>query len=382
MSVTGDVSGAYENIISSGALTNNEEATNSQPAIDTLNIGTIIDPPTAIKTFDDADLPQLEFQMVWINSSNASAIDVQVTDAIPAGTTYVANSITCDPRGSSSNAVAASSPLSGTAVPNSYCGYDAGNDLIQWQGTIGPDDGNLTEATAANEVVITFRITVDDAVNQVSNQGFARTDVDSDTNFDEETVLGVSLVSSNQVVWNRNPSGGNPTILPSTGFAPGRVTSLPEQTKEQAYTALGDLWLEVPALGVKTNIVGVPKVQGGWNVDWLSNQTGWLQGTAFPTWQGNSVLTGHVYLSNGLPGPFVDLTNLRWGDQVIVHAFGQRYTYEVRSNRVVMPTDLSPLQHEDRAWLTLLTCRSYDESSAAYRYRIATRAVLIKVEAE
>jgi LPXTG-site transpeptidase (sortase) family protein len=193
-------------------------------------------------------------------------------------------------------------------------------------------------------------------------------------------VQAAVVLSSVAIPGNATPN--EPTSLPSTGFAPNMVTILPDQTAEQAYVDLGDLWLEVPSLRIKTPIVGVPKNAGDWNVDWLWEQAGWLQGTAFPTWQGNSVLTGHVYLPSGLPGPFVDLSKLRWGNQIIVHAFGQRHIYEVRTNRIILPTDLSALKHEEDAWLTLITCRSYDESSGAYRYRIVTRAVLLKVEAE
>ncbi len=170
--------------------------------------------------------------------------------------------------------------------------------------------------------------------------------------------------------------------MPATGFAPGKVTTLPDQTAEQAYADLGDLWLEIPDLGIKTSIVGVPRSDDAWDVDWLWEQAGWLQGSAFPTWQGNSVVTGHVYLPDGKPGPFVDLSKLRWGNQVIVHAFGQRHVYEVRTNHIVMPDDLSVLKHEDKAWLTLLTCKGYNEGKDTYRYRIETRAVLLKVEPE
>jgi len=180
------------------------------------------------------------------------------------------------------------------------------------------------------------------------------------------------------------PSDGLDTVrsLPATGFAPGRVTPLPDQSAGQAYADLGDLWLEIPSLGVKTSIVGVPRSDEAWHVDWLWEQAGWLQGTAFPTWQGNSVVTGHVYLPNGKPGPFVDLSKLRWGSQVIVHAFGQRYIYNIRTNRIVTPDNLSMLNHEDQAWLTLITCKSYNETSDTYRYRVAARAVLVKVEAD
>ena len=94
------------------------------------------------------------------------------------------------------------------------------------------------------------------------------------------------------------------------------------------------------------------------------------------------MVTGHAYLSNGLPGPFVDLAKLRWGNQVIVHMYGEKYIYEVRTNHIVMPNDTSVLKHEDRAWLTLLTCKGYDEATGLYKYRIATRAVLMRVEAE
>ena len=175
---------------------------------------------------------------------------------------------------------------------------------------------------------------------------------------------------------------GGARSLPATGFAPGKITHLPDQTAQQAYTDLGDLWLEITKLGVKTSIIGVPKKDKAWIVDWLWEQAGWLRGTAFPTWQGNSVLTGHVYLPNGKPGPFVDLSKLRFGEQVIVHAFGQRYIYEVRTNHIIMPDNMSPLKHEEKAWLTLLTCKSYDESSDTYKYRIVTRAVQVKVISE
>lgn len=145
---------------------------------------------------------------------------------------------------------------------------------------------------------------------------------------------------------------------------------------------MGDVWLEIPNLGIKTTIVGVPQSEGAWDVKWLWNQVGWLQGTAFPTWQGNSVVTGHVYLPNGRPGPFVDLGTLRWGNQIIVHAFGERLIYDVVANDIVLPKDLSPLKHEETAWLTLITCRGYQENSDSYASRTVIRAVLIRVESE
>jgi LPXTG-site transpeptidase (sortase) family protein len=89
-----------------------------------------------------------------------------------------------------------------------------------------------------------------------------------------------------------------------------------------------------------------------------------------------------VYDANGQPGLFNNLSQLKWGDQVIVHAYGQAYVYEVRSvYNYVQPDDTSSVfRHEDYPWLTLITCRGYDEDSDSYRWRVVVRAVQIEVK--
>jgi thermitase len=171
-------------------------------------------------------------------------------------------------------------------------------------------------------------------------------------------------------------------VLPESGFAPDRISSLPFQPVIKAYEDLGDLWLEIPQLGVELPIVGVPQVANGWDVSWLGNQAGWLYGTAFPTYAGNSVLSAHVYDAYGKPGPFVKLNTLIWGDQIIVHALGQRsYIYAVRESKLVTPDAVSSvIQHEELPWLTLITCKGYDEDSNSYRYRVVIRAVLVAIK--
>jgi LPXTG-site transpeptidase (sortase) family protein len=164
--------------------------------------------------------------------------------------------------------------------------------------------------------------------------------------------------------------------LPATGFAPGRVTVLPEQTV--SYAGMGDLWLEIPKLGVQMNIVGVPKTDGTWDVSWLGKYAGWLDGSAFPTWAGNSVLTGHVWNADNSAGPFLAINTLWWGDKVIIHAWGGQYVYEVRSVLQVSPDNTSTMmKHEELPWITLVTCRGYDETSNSYKYRVLVRAVLV-----
>ncbi|NOT03342.1 MAG: sortase [Anaerolineales bacterium] len=172
--------------------------------------------------------------------------------------------------------------------------------------------------------------------------------------------------------------------LPDTGFAPNRITSLSAQPSNIAYMKLDDIWMEIPALNVKANIVGVPKLNNTWDVDWLGNDTGWLNGTAFPSWDGNSVITGHVYNASGLPGPFANLKSLKYGDQIIIHLYGGQYIFEIRKTLLVRPgtTDYA-LQHlEDNSFLTLITCQGYNEKNNSYRFRRIVRAVLIEVRDE
>ncbi|MDW8226589.1 MAG: sortase, partial [Anaerolineales bacterium] len=166
--------------------------------------------------------------------------------------------------------------------------------------------------------------------------------------------------------------------LPATGFAPGVVTNLPVWNDGMAYSNLGDLWLEIPALGVRMPIVGVPFNAEGWDLTWLGDQAGYLEGTAFPTSSGNTGITGHVYLPNGKPGPFVNLHTLTWGQKVIIHFNGMQYIYKVNLVQVVKPNDLTPLRHAKEPTLTLITCQGYNQQTNTYANRVAVRAVLVE----
>jgi LPXTG-site transpeptidase (sortase) family protein len=176
----------------------------------------------------------------------------------------------------------------------------------------------------------------------------------------------------------------SPSTLPSTGFPMGRVTSLSPQPAEKAYAAYSDLTLEIPSLGVKAPIVGVLKSEGGWDVSWLGNSVGWLEGSAFPTWPGNTVLTGHVWNADNTPGIFAGIKNLKYGDRFILRAFGQTYVYEVRENTWVWGgSGISKVfKHEEYDWVTLLTCEGYNPLTGKYFFRRVVRAVLVSVTSE
>ena len=170
-----------------------------------------------------------------------------------------------------------------------------------------------------------------------------------------------------------------PETLPVTGFAPGRVTLLAKQAVP--YAGMDNLRLEIPLIGVRMNIVGVPQTGGSWDVSWLGKDAGYLAGSAYPTHAGNSVLTGHVWDASNRPGPFVYLGTLKYGDVIQILAFGQVYTYEVRETRLIEPGNVnSVMKHEDLSWVTLLTCESYNAGTGSYTYRRMVRAVLIDVK--
>ncbi|MBN1267780.1 MAG: sortase [Anaerolineales bacterium] len=169
--------------------------------------------------------------------------------------------------------------------------------------------------------------------------------------------------------------------LPATGFAPSATTILPAQPENLAYQDMDGMWLEIPSLGVEQPIVGVPALDNEWDLTWLGRSVGYLEGSAYPTWSGNSVLTAHVYDASGAPGPFQQLGELGWGDQVVIRSGDLQYIYEVRTvQQFARPEDLSAVtRHEDLDWVTLITCRGYNEDTGTYRWRTVVRAVRIAV---
>jgi LPXTG-site transpeptidase (sortase) family protein len=203
---------------------------------------------------------------------------------------------------------------------------------------------------------------------------------DSNLSFDAGVIIGPSGAGAGGTA-DGPDSLRSASLLPSTGFAPGEITHLPDiagvEDKYLQYS--NQLTIEIPSLGVDTTIVGVPFEGDSWDTTWLWEQAGYLDGTAFPTWEGNTAITAHSYLPNGEPGPFVNLGSLKWGDRVIVQYGNQRYLYEVRESYYVSRDNLSPLAHEDQDWLTLISCYQYDEAIRDYRWRVIARAKLVEV---
>ena len=194
--------------------------------------------------------------------------------------------------------------------------------------------------------------------------------------------LSLDLAAGDPMIINNNiPLERLP--LPDTGFPPGQVTELTQQPPHKAYQALSGMRLDIPAIEVSTSLVGVPAAGGDWDVSWLGEQAGYLAGSAFPTWAGNTVITGHVWNADNQPGVFRELRNLAQGDEIRLHAWGMVYTYWVQESRLIS-SDVPGLvfEHKEGDWVTLFTCEGYAQYLGDYSFRRMVQAQLVEVRPE
>jgi LPXTG-site transpeptidase (sortase) family protein len=341
----------------------------------------LFDPPFGIKRINPQGRPILEWTMIWINDTNIVGVNGYVKDPIPANTIFYNNGtdsgypVPADaPPGSTSEGVLCSAYTNSITRLCYYEGPTVDTPLGQiiWEGSIGPDFGVSDPALAQNSVAITFNVLLDGSgVTRVNNRATIDTDRNGDGDYLDELEADAAIAVR---LWDITP-------LPRTGFPPGVITQLPEQPEELAYTQMEKLYIEIPSLSLRLPIVGVSQTTGAWDLTWLGDQAGWLEGTAFPSWSGNSAITAHVYDTKGQPGPFASLHKLKWGDEVVIEAWGQRYVYEVREiEEWVDPDLIGFLPHEDYPWLTLITCKGYNQKTNSYDWRVLVRAVQTRVD--
>lgn len=266
----------------------------------------------------------------------------------------------------------------GMVIPITMVSYDNNNGAGPFRALVVVNDGAVLPT---NHYVFTVSGTT-----SITDYGGNSLDGDGNGTGGDDFSLAFTAVAprvpSSGSGLGTGSSAASALALPGTGFAPGAPTILPDQPESKAYYAPGDLWLEIPKLGLQMPIVGVPNVDGEWDVSWLGESAGWLAGTAYPSLEGNTVITGHVWDAFNTPGLFVNLRDLRYGDQISIHIGGRVYTYAVRSSVQVEADNLSPLAHEDDDVVTLITCEGYNATTGEYLYRRAVRAVLVSISSE
>jgi len=352
--------GNLTNTIPAGAVTTANGITNADPVEASL---TNLPGASVSKSFSPNPIPAGSYSVLTItikNTGNIELVEMGIKDTLPNGLLIAGSS---------------------APAPVNHCGGTltaaSGTSLIE-----------LTNGTLAGNASCTILVSITGKTpgsykNTIPVGGLQ---AKPDTQNNEEatatlTITGGSGGGNQGGGKGKNTKTGAGFLIPVTGFPAGVVTDMTNVPYER-YLATENVTVEIPSLGVKIPIVGVPKENGTWNVAWLENEAGWLEGSAFPSWNGNSVLTSHVYLSSGLPGPFVNLDKLKYGDQIVIHAYGQKYTFAVQTNTVVAPTDTSMMKHEEKPWLTLVTCKDYDEKTNTYINRLLVRAALVRVDWE
>lgn len=141
------------------------------------------------------------------------------------------------------------------------------------------------------------------------------------------------------------------------------------------------IWrVEIPALGVDAAVLKTPRRGLSWDITGIRDRVAWLEGTAAPSEEGNTVLAAHVTVRSIGKGPFHDLVRLKEGDLIRVHSGDQVYVYAVRELRVVKEEDVWITAPTPKAQLTLITCSGWDEEAASYTRRRAIVAQLLRVE--
>ena len=331
------------------------------PEVTVVEPDLIVEKTTPTTSVLPYDLVPFTITIEHSGSSNADAFDVLLTDILPPELTFQPGSVVVTglPTSSTDFSDPANLEFRWDAFPQ------GSTVVIEFQAEIGPLSPGQS---ASNLVQLEWTSLPDDGVQAP----FALSPYNTyatERYYDPGSAVNVYGVFDSISV-------GVPE-LPATGFAPGTLTRVPAA---QPYQDLGGMHLSIPGMDLNIPIVGVQNGEGGWDLTWLYNQAGWLAGTAYPTWPGNTALTAHVVLPDGLPGPFANLDNLRWGDEIVVESGSQRYIYRVSTVWHVTPRDLSVLGHSDYDALTLITCEDYDPRTGEYRGRIAVRAVLVLIE--
>ena len=323
------------------------------------------------------------FQLTFSHdsSSNTNAYDFYLEDMVPDGLTYVPNSLDVIqgvPSTSENQNAGVSilmpgvsgSPLLRVDWTENQLG--SATTVVEYQATLDEGTTAVTNSTAAAWTSLPGDVSApQSAFNVLSHER----DYDPGSNVDIYIVNDSITVNSGGGNTDTGEGGASGVVAPAAGFAPDGMTLLPAQPFAKQYTVMGDVWLDLPAIDVQASILGIPQAGHSWDLTWLKDDLGYLQGSAFPGWQGNTVVVGHLTLADGVAGPFANLHALQIGDEIILHTWGDEIPYKVREVGYRMDAaDEDTFQHEDADWLTLITCQSYDNLARNYRWRVVVRA--------
>ncbi len=157
------------------------------------------------------------------------------------------------------------------------------------------------------------------------------------------------------------------SVLPA--MASG-VEALPTQTPAKSVNALRPRD-ELPAASKQPiAVIWIARIKvkspvyRGVTMDIFKKGVGWYPGTALPGKPGNVVFGGHRVT---WPEPFRHIDAIKIGDPILVNYLGKRYTYTVKTKRIVRPTGTWILdQNVAQPTLTLFACHPVGRTSHRY----------------
>lgn len=182
-------------------------------------------------------------------------------------------------------------------------------------------------------------------------------------------MLGVGFLLYQQ--W-RKPA---PAVAPTPTIAPSPIpTETAVPVVQPSATAMPRASIFLPTAGVTAPVIEVYLDGESWDVQYLGQNAGHLQGTAWFGQPGNIVLAGHVEMPDGSAGIFAKFDELKLGDPVILTLNDAQQRYSIASITTVSPDDLSVLYPTDNDRITLITCDSYDFLQNTYQERLVVVA--------
>ena len=149
-------------------------------------------------------------------------------------------------------------------------------------------------------------------------------------------------------------------LLPETGFSGMHPSELSAQPKELQYNSLR-MELQIPTIDAEMELVTVPLADKAWQVKWLQNKAGVLEGSALPG-EGISVVAAHNTLNNTEYGPFALLSTVEVNDVIMVNnRLGSMKMFRVYANELLDAdgmAQMAAIAGEAENPLILVTCEN------------------------
>ena len=148
--------------------------------------------------------------------------------------------------------------------------------------------------------------------------------------------------------------------LPKTGFSSRVSTPLSVKPAGLEYTDL-KMRIQIPVIGLDTELAGVPLRDSEWAVEWLGDRAGVLSGSYAPG-EGLTVVAAHNTLSETETGPFLLLFALEHNDVIFINQPDDSLQrFGVYANLLVEPNDMQKLAliaEQEEGSLLLVTCEN------------------------